>query len=252
MSWYDDQWTRRLPVSVVPDAGATDDVSIVLQVDDAEFWESIVSTGADILITASNGTTVIPRLLTGLVHATKTLQIDIDNVTKTADVTNILWLYFGNGAAVAPASGGAVAAAISGKLDRAVPTPTRVVLAAPQRAGDTLSRDVQVKESGESVYFYVDFTDLLARRPYPHESRDLLEEPNTVTYSCLLAGAPQSGMIDTSLTRWVDYNGRRYAKILLKAGTTAVNYVVAVTLTTSESQTIVARFRLRVRDTAET
>jgi len=251
VSWYDDAWTHRLPVSVVPDPGNTDDVSIVLQIDDEEFWSKIQGDADDVLITGANGTTVISRLLTGLVYATRTLQIDIDAVTKVADVTNILWLYFGNAAAIAPTPGGAVAGAIAGKLDRST-AAARVIKAYPQRAGDTRPRDILTKEAAEAIYVFVDFTDLLQRRPYLYEGRDFLEEPATVTYTCSTAGAAQAAMIDTSLTRWVEAGGRRYAKILLKAGTSATNYTVAVTVVTSEAQTLVARFRLFVRDTAET
>lgn len=252
MSQYKDttgDYKFREAITIVPNAGTTVDVTITLQTDDAQFWDNVDATGKDIRVTTAGGLVLIPYVLTGLVYATKTLAIDLDAVTVVANVSNILWLYYGNSSAIAPAAGAAVAGAIAGKIDRT--KPSRIIRAMPQRPGDTKPRDVTTKGSAEAVFVYVDFTDLIAKRRYVNASQSTLEEPSTLTYTCATAGSPVGAMIDVTLSRWIDYQGRRYAKVLLKAGTTATDYVVTVTATTSESQTLEHRFRLRVRDTLE-
>lgn len=242
----------RSPISVDLTAGGTTvDVSAVVPGAWPEFWDRILSSGADIRVVSADGLTLCTYDIQGFVYATKTLTIEVDNVDLSAATNKIglLWLCWGNANAVDAHTAFAPAAAKTGYFAIEVPSD-RTVVVEHERQGQTKAGRVLVKQASEVVDVYFDFAQVLRRRPLPYGGSDCYEEIVAITSQDVqLAAVSQGSMFTAASARMV---GQTMAKVAVKAGTSGTTYTVICQVTTSLGAVYEGRARLYVQNTSET
>jgi hypothetical protein len=272
VSWYDEDYLERLPISAVNTAGgATKDVELVIPKDLDIFWEAIDADGDELRVTAADGYTLLTYAVDdgaggAFNKTTRAGRIRIDGATVpgTANECMLFWLYFDTVSVQGDASAGvAIASAETGYIDRGAPNGW-VAAASPPRPGRDRPNSVHGKSASDDGFLFLDVTPLLERRVSDFAGKHYYEEPRAATYEVQLSSteAAQAAMIDTASTRWLetkDRNGRRlYLRLRVKAGTTDLEYTLVATIPTcvptqsGTHRTPVPRVGFRVRNVLET
>ena len=107
-SWYNDDWERRLPITVRATATseALTDFPVYVDLADlpARSLVSVQADGADIRVTESDGQTEVPREVVDISVASSTGELHFlaPSVSSTTDTT--YYLYYGNSGASEPAA----------------------------------------------------------------------------------------------------------------------------------------------------
>jgi len=234
--------------------GAPADYQIVVP-SDHPFWDTIDSNGYELQVCDSDGYTVISYQLSGFSYSTKTLAIQIDNYTAVAGVQQI-WLYAGMTGAPTGASVLTITSARSGYLDQSAPA-LPVLLAAPERPGDTSAAQRVSKQAAEEIWVTLDFGPILVQKMVPtgDSTRKFAawEEVKTVVYAVYDDASAQAAMVDATSPRILE---GRFVRLLIKAGTTATNYTARVTVGTTypdnqTGRTLVRSFQVNVYTVVE-
>jgi hypothetical protein len=124
----------------------------------------------------------------------------------------------------------------------------------PQRPGDARPADVITKDAGASDWVWIDLGSVLDGMFLPSDNHEDWEEISRVTYTVEASGATVSSMISVTSMRVI--NGR-YIRMILKAGTTAVDNVLILTVTTAypiqtTARILVFRVLVKVKNVTET
>jgi len=257
MGWYDSAWAYRAAVTIDNSGAAgTVDVEIVVPSDWDHFWGAVQADGDDIHVTDADGQTLLSYALSGWDYANKTVTIQIDALTIPATAgMYLVWVYYGNDAATDDSVAVTITAAVSGYIEQGVPS-THLVSVQPESPGSTRPRAQLQKTSSEQLAVWWDVTALLERRARAHAGRMSYEEMYGARVQITTGGTPQASMVDNTLQRFVEANGRSYLRFWLKAGTDATTYTVELTLvtrvpTTTTYRTLEPRAMLRVQDVDE-
>lgn len=272
MSWYDSDFRERAPISAVNTAGgATKDVDVVIPKDWDAFWDEIDTAGAELRVTAADGYTLLSYDVDngsgGAFDRTNRLgriRIDGASVPGTANECLLFWVYYDSISAQGDASVAVViASAETGYIDRGAPVGW-IAAAGPPRPGRDRPNSVHGKSASDDGFLFLDVTALLERRSIDFAGKHYYEEPRAITYEVQLSSseAAQATMIDTASTRWLETKTRfgrsLYARLRVKAGTTALEYTLVATIPTcvptqsGTHRTPVPRVGFRVRNVLET
>lgn len=254
MSWRAVTDPYRIPITVDSIAGAGSiDVSATIPPTLEAFWSKVAAAGADVYLTDADGyTPVTYQLGAGFVIATKVGTVEVDNWTSPAAAMCQLWLYWGSGGATA--AGSFVAAAPkTGYIDGSNPgTNPHRVAAVVERPGDNRPRARLSKKAAEEILVDWDLRGVLLGRmdAFAGSKRD--EEVKYASYQVLdSAGSAVAGMVSASSLRFI---ADGWIRTLVKAGTAAQDYTIALTVVTvgagGQSRTLVFRAGLQVRDVA--
>ncbi len=129
----------------------------------------------------------------------------------------------------------------------------RVLSFGEEAYGATQPRNQIQKASGESLFVYLDVTDLLRSAVEPLAGSLALEEVAEIGRDLDVKNGVTSnpGMSDHSKLRILSAGGRSYVRLWLTGGTDGTDYTGIVPITTTSTQVIEARFLLAVRDTNE-
>lgn len=269
MSAYrEGSYTWRFCASITVDlrawaAGAAD-VQLTMQADFDAFWNGINQTdGRDIRVTNASAQMLSFSLLkaaggaldaTGITNRDLIIRVD-GSVTPTggSDFTPTvagmyqLFLWWGQSSVSAPTTGYVgVAGAYTAYVLQYLPPHVWVARREPSGALRLTNR--MHKTTTESIVVACDVGALLQRRKTPTAGSLRAVEMSYATYAVLLAGAAQAAMVDASTVRFF---AGRYVCFLLKAGTTATNYTISLTVTTNTVDALNPRAQLNVRDLAE-
>ena len=117
----------------------------------------------------------------------------------------------------------------------------------PERPGAVYPGVKVPKNTSEYLFIYWDLEDALMRRDFAANEYPLYEEIQSYTFSVTLAGAGQAGMIDDTLCRVVECNGRRYIRTLVKSGTDNTDYTLLLTVFTTLGRRLQGCALLQVR-----
>lgn len=242
----------RAPITVnLLSGGGTVDISAPVPSAWPEFWDRILSSGADIRVVSADGATLCTYDLQGFVYATKTLTIEVDNVDLTTAGSNmaLLWLVWGNASAVDAHTTFAPASAKTGSFGIEA-AQGRYCMVQPERLNATKAQKVWTKSANETVDCYFDFSQLLRRRSTPYGGGTEYEEILSISLQEVdLAGAAQGSMITTSSARFI---GGSTAMLRVKAGTSGTTYTVICQVTTTLGAVYEGRARLYVENVSET
>jgi hypothetical protein len=265
MSWYNETWTKRLPITFYqPSAAAasTVDLTGTFPTDYDFFWDAVETNGGDIRITDSDGLTLI-SLAAGNANgwdlgasafstSTRTFAPRIDGWTGAPAVNNAicqLFLYFDAGTQTGTADG---AIALASQRTLYYPqfdkrTSKRVVVREEVPGTTTPRQDFQ-KFVGEEILVAWDFSQLLMKRARPFEGKLLYEE---IDYAEIDAGqtvTSDATLYDVSLSRIIPGNT---VLALYKGGTTGSNYWIECRVVTTAGRTLIGRANMRVRNVTQ-
>ena len=246
--------TRRVSISLDGNgASANYSVTIPAQLDD--FWNEIDTSGNELRVTDADGVTVLTYDLSGFSKTNRTGTIRIGAYTAGSGVEQ-LFLYYGMSGASSAAGSPATSSPRNGYIDLGSPKG-RIIPWRPERPGATAPEEQFTKGSGEQKWLWFDLGSFLHTASAPVGSagnkHPEWEEARLVTYAIYSGASAQASMVDATLVRFV---GGRYFRVLVKAGTTAVDYTLVATLTTTyptqaAGQTAEKRVEVVVKNVAE-
>jgi hypothetical protein len=242
------EFAYRRPIAIDNSGGSSGAFgwSILLPKFDDLFWSNVRSSGEDMRVTAADGQTLITFEAAGFSQSTRTVTIEVASDTAEAGSAVLQrWLYWGN-SAVSTASTSVVAGAKTGYLDLGRPTE-RQIKVRPERAGSTRWQGRTAKSASEQVWVYFDLRDMLQTFTDNYGRKFHYEEIAYVSYEVLAGGAAQAAMIDATSIRFID----GWCRVLVKAGTTGVNYTISLTVVTSLGRTLNPRAGLLVQSVSE-
>lgn len=253
MSWLDSDWTRRAAISIDNHAGASqEDITLAIQSDFPEFWDNVQpAAGADIRVTAADGTTLLTYQLVGFNSTTKVCTVQVDNMPLPTAATCVAWLYWGYTNASSAAGSFTISGSEkTGTLEVSVPgSGTEVVIPCrPEAPGATVPRAEIGKQTAEELHVWWDLSRVLVQRGKRHENSRLLEEIESVEFNVSTGGVTQTAMMDNDEDRLVHPH---FIRTTVKAGTTATNYLLKMTVITTGGRTIQCLASLRVKNAAE-
>lgn len=265
MSWYDEDWDFRLPISVYQAAsgGTSDDVTFVVPTHIDHFWENVAAAGADVRITDADGRTLETFDLDAFDKSTRAGTFEIDNATLTEDAVNLFWLYYGNSAATTAVTSFAPSGPTSG--DVAVELPAGIVVAAvSERPGATKPTTEIAKTPDEEVNVYIELTGSLVGRARTSEGDNRFEEPSWLYGAVYRAGtlqvyATHSIDVEQSKCRFIEHKGRLFARIRVRGGADDTDYTLSAMVQTtgldgqtfSNPRIIEPRALIKVREVSE-
>ena len=122
MTWYDSNYKQRQPIAVDALAGdgsvATKDITITIPKTWDLFWDNIRSDFFDIVPVNVDGDLLSFERAAGANLSTRTLVINIDDVSVKTQAINFIYLYFQNpDQSSDPSSSVTIASAIDGYID---------------------------------------------------------------------------------------------------------------------------------------
>ena len=247
MGWLDG-YKYRVPVAV--DNGgpaAAVDVTIPLPDDWDLFWSTIDASGVELRITKADGKTVATYQLASspaFNRTTKVGTIEVDNLESDVTAASVVlcWLYFGNTGASSGAGSFVAAAARTGFIHPVQPR-AYVVQGRPSPPGSTRPVERVQKTVGEQILIWFEMRSMLEHRMDESGDSHVWEEVWQVLNVVTLAGATQATLITQNRTRFVesrDPGGRSrfFVGVLVKAGTTAVDYTVEPVITTMAPEVV--------------
>lgn len=277
MSWRSSAFAKRVPITIINTAGgATPDSNTVIPVDLDAFWSVIDTSANELRVTAADGYTLLNYSVDdgsggAFSKSSRLGRIRIDGMAApgVANEALLVWLYFGtDGTQGSAAVATTITSAETGVIERGAPRDSDggdwVEVAAPPRPGLDRPRGVFGKGSADASDLWLEVSNLLQIRASRYAGKLLYEEPRSATYVVDDdAGSAQAGMIDLTLSRWVEVvtgTGQRklFLRMRVKAGSSGSQYtavptiVTAIPLQSGTHRTLTARAGFRVRDVLET
>jgi len=247
---YTNTFTYAVPVAVDNTGGSAGaiDISFTVPTDLQSFWTTVLSSGNDVRVVDADGRTLLNYQLKTWTYASRVGVIEVDNYAAPAGEMCQIWLVWGCAGASSAASVFVAASAKTGYITTSGP-PTPLVPAIRERFRSQRPANTLQKASGESIYFTLDLRGgLTPRRQGEPVGGDLrYEEIDYVSYRVTLAGAAQAAMIDETKIRFFKEGPRLY----LTAGSDGTEYVVEVTVGTTDLQVLIFYVWLSVRNSDE-
>jgi hypothetical protein len=249
-SWTEEGYLYRASITVDNSANATTrDAVVAIPVDWDAFWDTLadVTNGYDAVIIDPTTGIKVSYQQSSWVYASRTLVLQMDNVTDASLVTH-LWLYWGKSAAANRATIFGYAAGATAYVELGTPGPSDLVVKARRHKDQTSFDETLTKPTTEEAFVWLDLEKLLQSRPDPYNGDTGYEAAIDFDFRVELNGAAQAAMSDDTLLRIVE---GRYVRGLVKAGTDATDYTGVFTVTTSLNRTVDYRFLIQVRDQQE-
>jgi hypothetical protein len=252
MSWKSGR-TVRVPIIVDKLTSGTSaiDISFTVPADHVEFWDAIDAASDDkstIRVTDADGTTDLTWQASSFTFATRTLVVEVDNWTPPAEqVMGVIFIYAGGSDTTNEGSFTAASARTGYAWTCDVDGPIVSPYVGP--AGATRPTQIIGKAAAETIMVWLDVRAVLAKRTAHYNGHPDCEELVSVDVEVLLAAADQTAMYDLTETRMT---ADGLVRFLLKAGTTANQYTIAPTLTTTGGRVLTPRFLLDVTTADET
>lgn len=248
MSWHDDNYNHRRPLSIIVGSTTPTDVTIAMSADDEQFWAGIRSDCNDIRVCDADGRTLETYDIASFDYANRVLTVEVDNATFVVSKVNVLWLYFGYSSATAANTTFSPSSPVTGYAEFECPDPAYIVPFAPERAGATIPQPKIAKSESEIIWVYFDIESAMIKRDVAYESHALYEEPSSWTFGVYNSGGSvQAAMVTQVNERLIECNGRRYIRCEVKAGSSGSDYTGRLDLTTSKGRVLQANCLIQVR-----
>jgi len=257
VSYYDENFLYRHAVTIDGSAAnaGTIDATIAIPSTWAEFWSNVRSDGADVRVTAADGVTLLSYDLDSWNYSAKTGNIRIDGLSHSTNSaqnsTRIVRVYWGDSdASSAAANNIQIASAKTGSvcLGRPDSGGHPVIACRSPRLDVDETAAVITKQSTESIRVYWDLSSMLSRRLASYEGSNLFEEIDYLTFGVKdVNGQAQGGLTDLTKIETVD---PFYVSTWLQSGTDDNNYLLTLTVYTTEGRILDFRATLKVNDKA--
>jgi len=208
-----------------------------------QFWTTVQSTGNDMRVTQADGVTPVTKFdLNGFNSTTKVGTLEIQD-TAGGQASLLYWLYWGDSTLASGITPFVPASAKSAYIDLGAPARGFAVTVQPQqRMGDTTPITEVAKDPDSTIFVWFDFGPMMQRRAQPQQGSTELE---CISYATVSA---TGGTATASATRFEGGSDRHTAvKVKFAGGTTANDYILTVTATTTEGRVLLGKAKVKVR-----
>ena len=247
-SWYNSSWTSRIPVAVNCLGGgggsATVDISFTVPSKWSIFWDNIRVDGFDVILTSADGV-LLSFKRNSYTHATKILELQVDNYLIDNDNSiQVIYMYWNNPASTDLSGSFTVAAPKTATVFVGGPSD-KVVTETAMRAANDSPAAVFTKATNEKIFIFFQVASVMLRRPAAYQKRNFLEGIKYIIPDVKnAAGASVPAMHSTDET--ICMNG--YVGLYIKEGSDNTDYIVICNVVTTLNQTLSLRCALKVRD----
>jgi len=254
MSWFSEDWPRRAAVSINNiSGGATIDAQLAIPSDWPEFWDHVQSDGDDVRVTKADGVTLLSYDLDSWNYSAKTGNIQIDGYSGIPnagqDATLQVFIYWGHPDAPDASSVVSISSAKTMTVHLAHPGTggyPMIRCRPPMIDVDTASF-VITKQSTETIRVWWDLRDMMAVRGIRNESSKRLEEIDYFTFNVVTAiDEDAAAALFDETENFVA--SPHFISTLLKAGGDDSNYLMTLTVYTTEGRVLDFRATLKVND----
>lgn len=262
MAWYSATYRRRAAITVDIPGTSPVDVNITIPTEWDDFWTTIDASANNLRVVWYDGKTVLSYAVDdgaggAFSSSARTGRIRIDGMVVPTTASQLLiWLYWDP---TSNQSSGAVAVTITSARDGYIElgSPGQHQFAhRPQTPRTTRPRDKVHKTVNEQAFVWIRLDRALGKRFVKGRGGQRHEEPLHLTQQVLNSGgSDQAAMYDQTKARFVESpTGEMWARLLVKAGSTATFYtLVVLTRTiqpgdTSATQQLETRIGIAVRD----
>ena len=229
MSWFNSDYKYRAAISIDNHGGTNSiEVTVTIPTDWPQFWDVVLSSGNDAVVTLKDGVTVSTFKLSAWDYAANTgkagassLQTAFSHTTTPRD----------------------------GYIEVATPGTgsSPVVTCRPESPGATTPRSEISKASTEDIFLWWDVSKALARRRIPYNNSRAAENIDNARYLVQRAGSTVAAMSDNASIRQVGNKIRT----TIKGGTSGQNSVAILTIVTDAGRVLDFRCAIRVGDVTE-
>ena len=252
MSWFDSDYKYRAAISIDNHGGTNSiEVTVTIPTDWPQFWDVVLSSGNDAVVTLKDGVTVSTFKLSAWDYAANTGTIQIDTfAASTTAAALTCWLYWGKaGASSLQTAFSHTTTPRDGYIEVATPGTgsSPVVTCRPESPGATTPRSEISKASTEDIFLWWDVSKALARRRIPYNNSRAAENIDNAGYLVQRAGSTVAAMSDNASIRQVGNKIRT----TIKGGTSGQNSVAILTIVTDAGRVLDFRCAIRVGDVTE-
>lgn len=261
-NWYRNgstEWDRRHPVAIDAVTGTssgTVDVTFAIPANWDDFWTNVTDTtnGYDIIVTGSDGRTILSFDLSGFSYANRTCTVRIDGlVLADTGRMEIVWLYWQSAQASNLGAVVTITSAISGYIELGEPPREWTVRAQPVTPGATIPEQRVSKNPSDILHIWWDVSDLLLARPI-----DALHARTTgyegIDYAVPSVEPAATSAVTAAQTRYLMAGGRLYVRTQHTGGTDATEDTAYLFLLTkaggtgSTSRSLYSAVRVVIED----
>ena len=252
MYWYSSDFSHRAAIIIDNHGGSnTIEATVPIPEEWPEFWDLVLSSGNDVVVTNADGVTVAAYKLASWDYAANTGTIEIDAFGASSSAAGIAcWVYWGKtGASSQQTAFTHSTTPKTGTIQIAVPGSgsSPVVSCRPEPPGATSPRTEIAKASGEDIHVWWDLSRVLARRSVPYQNTRHLEEVDNVRYTVESQGSAVTSMSDNASICQVG----SFIRTTVKGGSSGSNYVAILTVITDSTRVLDFRCAVRVNDVTE-
>jgi hypothetical protein len=252
MSWYDSDYRYRSAISIDNHGGTnTIEVTASIPTDWPQFWDVVLSSGNDVVVTLKDGITVSTFKLAAWDYAAKTGTIEIDNFAASTTAGALTcWLYWGKaGASSLQSAFTHSTTPKTGHIEVVTPGTgsSPVIACRPEAPGATEPRNEISKASTEDIFVWWDLSKVLSRRRVPYNKSHEEETIDNVRYLVQRGGSTVAAMSDDASIRQVG----NMIRTTIKGGTSGQNSVAILTVITDAGRVLDFRCAIRVSDVTE-
>ena len=246
MSWYDENYKRRIPIIVDGSGHTGANAQVVFNVPDDfdDFWENIRSDGNDIIVTDKSGDTKV-TFEKQLVFSTRTLSIKVFQITTSEESSmHIIYLYWDFAAETTDhGTSVTIVSALNGYIYLGAPFGN--IVNTRGRAGlSTVPTTILQKDPDEEIDVWFPVSQLLAPRSLPFNERlDFKGISSTKVEVLDSTPTNQTAMYILADTRAI--NG--WLRYRIKAGSANTNYVIRSIVVTTDQEKFIQSTLLQVR-----
>ena len=252
MSLYDSDFRHRAPISIDNHGGTnTIEVTVTIPTDWPKFWDVVLASGNDAVVTLKDGVTVSTFKLSAWDYAANTGTIQIDNFSASTTAGALsCWLYWGKtGASSLQSAFTHSTTPKTGHIEVSTPGTgsSPVIACRPEAPGATEPRSEISKASTEDVFVWWDLSRVFARRKIPYQNRRTLESVDNARYLVQAQGSAVTSMSDNASIRQVG----SFVRTTIKGGSSGTNYVAILTVVTDAGRVLDFRCTVRVNDVTD-
>lgn len=245
------RWLRRAALLVDVGSGPTIDIDASLDLPDW-FWDGVLASGNDLRLTEADGQKEVAFEADSFNSTTRAGTIQVDNYTPDADSLNrylVFWLYWKHTGTPAGAS---TPLTVSGARPAWFQPFSRPTLYRytwkPERLGATNPRKRITKQATETIHVWWNLEPALVKASASNAGTLRDEEIKWISFDVTDGGASQAAMRDLTKLR-VLHPGLIRTEV--KAGTTATDYTLELTVGTTHGRILNPRILLKVQNVDE-
>lgn len=246
MSWYNDDYKRRMPI-VVDGSGHTGSnaqVQFNVPSDWDDFWDNIRSDGNDIVVTDKSGDSIV-QFEKGFNYSNRSLSINVFQITTTEESSmHLMYIYWDYPDETTdhetPVT---IVTALTGYIY--LGSPFGNVVNFQTRSGlSTVPTTIFQKDPDEKIDIWFPVSQLLAPRSLPYNERLDFKGVESFEIEVLNSGGvDQTAMYALEESRVI--NG--WIRTRIQAGSTDTDYVIRLIIKSTDSEIFVLSSLLQVK-----